>query len=108
MSGLTLYVSIESHGLYQSTDDGVTWSQVFEYTHSGPGYRTNAMVVCDPIEEDWVWLIAHKYNGGLTPYGLYLSKDAGVTWRKRRTILLSPHMSHNPFLQVAYKAAMSA
>ena len=109
MSGLTLYVSIESQGLYKSTDDGVTWDQVFEYTHpSNSGYRTNAIVVCDPIEEDWVWLIAHKYNGGLTPYGLYLSKDAGVTWRKRRTIQTAPHSSYNPFLQVAYKAAMSA
>jgi hypothetical protein len=106
MSGLTLYVSIESHGLYKSTDDGASWSEVFQYDNT-TNYRTNAAVVCDPIEENWVWLNAFK-RGVSQGYGIYLSKDAGVTWRKRRTILLSPHMSHNPFFQVAYKAAMSA
>lgn len=74
-----------NRGVYKTTDGGITWSQIlFTNNQSGVGD-----MVMDPFNPNKIF--AAMYEHHRTPYsftsggrgsGLYLSYDAGKTWRK--------------------------
>ena len=72
-------------GLYKTTNGGISWKQIL-YTNSSSGV---ADLVMDPKNPQK--LLAALYDHQRTPYyfssggpgsGLYISEDAGATWRK--------------------------
>lgn len=70
----TLYVSIEQGALLKSTDDGKTWHELSEYSRpDDPVYRDMHRVTMPPSDPDKLFL-----TGG---NGLYISADAGATWK---------------------------
>lgn len=72
-------------GLYKTTNGGMSWKQIL-YTNSSSGVADLVMDPKNPRK-----LLAALYDHQRTPYyfssggpgsGLYISEDAGATWRK--------------------------
>lgn len=81
MSGLIAYVSIESSGLWRSEDGMTTWEKVFTF-NAGADHRVRGVVIADPVQEDWVWMLTGEDNGTdlNNPKSIHYSEDKGETW----------------------------
>ena len=71
--------------LYQTTDGGDSWTEVFSYTVPGGGPTVNAVLIRPRVPG--TWLISHDGEVNETP-GSYLlrSTDSGATWTRVCTI----------------------
>jgi photosystem II stability/assembly factor-like uncharacterized protein len=66
-------------GLYKSTDEGITWTQITEHGLPSGDWGRSGVAVAPGTHGQRVYLIleAKEKNGGL-----YRSDDAGATWKK--------------------------
>jgi photosystem II stability/assembly factor-like uncharacterized protein len=77
-----VYVATASGGVWKSTDDGTTWTSVFD----SAGTMTAGTVTVDPNDPQTVWVGTGENNQGCESYfgiGLLRSTDGGGTWTLR-------------------------
>ena len=76
----TLYAAVVGHGVYKSTDDGVSWTAADAGLPNGQVMALAA----DPADPDTVWAaVAHDpsaSNGEYGPGGIYETTDGGASW----------------------------
>ena len=76
----TYYVGAASGGVWKTTDDGTTFTPVFNHE----GAYSIGTVVLDPRHPDTVWVGTGENNSQRTASygdGVYRSDDGGATWR---------------------------
>ncbi|MBI5305526.1 MAG: hypothetical protein HY868_25580 [Chloroflexi bacterium] len=112
-SGMIAYVSIEGQGLYRSQDNCVTWEQVYTFVGGGVGndYRVRNVVVSDPVNEEWVWMLAGENQalGMNNPKAIRFSENAGDDWEDVRALVLpSPYLSYSAHFALGYDKTLNA
>jgi hypothetical protein len=78
----TLYVGSASGGLWKSTNDGLSWTSVFDTA----GTMTIGSVAVDPNDPNVIWAGTGENTQGCESYfgiGLLRSPDGGATWEPR-------------------------
>jgi hypothetical protein len=81
-AGGALYLGTASGGLWKSTNDGVSWTQLFD----SAGTMTIGTVAVDPNDPDVIWAGTGENGRGCEDYfgvGLLRSADGGATWEPR-------------------------
>jgi hypothetical protein len=81
-AGGVLYAASASGGLWKSTDDGISWTHVFETA----GTQTVGTVAIDPNDPNVIWAGTGENIYGCENYfgiGLLRSGDGGLTWETR-------------------------
>ena len=77
-----LYAGGASGGLWKSTDDGITWTPLFDDT----GTTTVGVITLDPSHPGVIWVGTGENSMWCEDYfgiGLLRSSDGGRTWEKR-------------------------
>ncbi len=77
-----LYAGGASGGLWKSTNDGVTWTSIFD----GTGTTTIGSIALDPNNPNTIWVGTGENTTGCEDYfgiGLLRSTDGGQTWQNR-------------------------
>jgi hypothetical protein len=80
--GGILYVGTASGGVWKSTDDGASWTSIFDQA----GTMTIGAVTVDPNDPATLWVGTGENNQGCESYfglGLLRSTDGGSTWEQR-------------------------
>ncbi|GEM_PF-1506468 len=78
----TLYVGSASGGLWKSTNDGASWTQLFD----SAGTMTVGSVAVDPNDAQTLWVGTGENTQGCSGYfgiGMLRSLDGGATWEAR-------------------------
>ncbi len=81
-AGGTLYVGTASGGLWSSTNDGLSWTQLLDQA----GTMTVGTVAVDPADPQTLWVGTGENVVGCESYfgiGLLRSEDGGQTWETR-------------------------
>jgi hypothetical protein len=81
-NGGILYVGTASGGVWKSTDDGASWTSIFD----DAGTMTIGTVTVDPTNPSTLWVGTGENNQGCESYfglGLMRSTDGGATWEIR-------------------------
>jgi len=81
-SGGVLYLGSASGGLWKSTNDGLSWTNLFDAV----GTMTVGTVAVDPNDPDVIWAGTGENNQGCESYfgiGLLRSADGGLSWETR-------------------------
>lgn len=89
-SGMIAYVAIESRGLYRSKDNCATWEKLYAFVEvaAGEDYRVRGAIVSDPVNEDWVWMLAgENQSSGSNPKVIRFSENAGEDWEDVRSLV---------------------
>ena len=69
----TLFVLVEQGGLFKSTDDGLSWTELASYSEPDElAYRDLHRLLIDENDPDYMFLA--------TGEGLYRSRDGGTAW----------------------------
>ncbi|ANM29824.1 hypothetical protein ABI59_09895 [Acidobacteria bacterium Mor1] len=82
-AGGTLYAGSASGGLWKSTNDGLSWTNLFD---DGAGTQTVGTVEVDPNDANVIWAGTGENVTGCEGYfgvGLLRSGDGGLTWEAR-------------------------
>ena len=77
-----LYLGTASGGLWKSTNDGLSWTPLFD----SAGTMTIGTVEIDPNDPNVIWVGTGENNQGCESYfgiGLLRSADGGQTWETR-------------------------
>ncbi len=85
----TWYVAAGSGGVWKTTDNGTTWTPVFDHE----GSYSIGCVTVDPNDPSTVWVgTGENVSGRHVGYGdgVYRSRDGGTTWEN----LGLPHSEH--------------
>ncbi len=80
--GNALYLATASGGLWKSTNDGLSWTQLFD----SAGTMTIGTVAVDPNDPDVIWAGTGENQMSCESYfgvGLMRSADGGATWEAR-------------------------
>ncbi len=75
----TFYVATASGGLWKTTNEGTTWTPIFDDAPSG---STGAIAVA-PSKPDTVWIglgESNIFRSSMAGTGIYRSDDSGATW----------------------------
>ena len=78
----TIYLGSASGGMWKSTNDGLSWTNLFETA----GTLTIGTVAVDPNDSNTLWVGTGENNQGCESYfgiGLLRSIDGGVNWETR-------------------------
>ncbi|RMG47402.1 MAG: hypothetical protein D6718_03755 [Acidobacteria bacterium] len=78
----TVWVGSASGGLWRSTNDGLSWEQMFD----SAGTQTIGAVAVDPNDPNTIWVGTGENVQGCEGYfgiGLLRSTDGGATWEPR-------------------------
>jgi len=81
-NGGILYIGTASGGVWKSTDDGASWTSIFD----NAGTMTIGTVTVDPNSPSTLWVGTGENNQGCESYfglGLLRSTDGGATWEIR-------------------------
>jgi hypothetical protein len=80
--GNVLYLGTASGGLWQSTNDGLSWTQLFD----AAGTMTIGTVAVDPNDPNVIWAGTGENSAGCESYfgvGLLRSANGGYNWEPR-------------------------
>jgi hypothetical protein len=80
--GGTLYAAAAAGGLWKSTNDGLSWTQLFD----AAGTHTIGAIAVDPNAANVLWAGTGDFVQGCEGYfgiGLLRSADGGATWETR-------------------------
>ena len=73
-----IYLADSKTGVYQSTDDGVSWSLVFKSTDGWHGFQ---VIKVTTDHSDNFWTLEHSVNNNWHPRVYRRRSDGSVTWR---------------------------
>lgn len=76
----TFYVATASGGVWKTTNEGTTWTPIFDDAPSG---SVGAIAIC-PTRPDTVWVglgESNIFRSSMSGTGVYRSEDGGATWQ---------------------------